>query len=133
MRRAAAQVPRGLAAVALALAAAGAAAQPAKAPVGIYTCTDNQGRRLTADRPIPQCAHKEQQLLNGDGSVRAVLPPTLTAEELSLLPFFLFFVLNIQTKRSCLIGFYLKDWVLNWKMVVFGKGIKFFGRMKKQH
>ena len=81
MRRAAAQVPRGLAAVALALAAAGAAAQPAKAPVGIYTCTDSHGRRLTADRPIAECAHKEQQLLNADGSVRAVLAPTLTAEE----------------------------------------------------
>ena len=74
-------MPRGFAALALALVTAGAAAQPAKAPVGIYTCTDSQGRRLTADRPIPQCAHKEQQVLNGDGSVRAVLPPTLTAEE----------------------------------------------------
>jgi hypothetical protein len=29
----------------------------------------------------------------------------LNTWNLSLLPFFLFFVLNIQTKRSCLIGF----------------------------
>ena len=82
MRRTAATAAcRGLAAWALALAAVGAAAQPAKPAAGIYTCTDSQGRRLTADRPIPECAHKEQQVLNGDGSVRMVLPPTLTAEE----------------------------------------------------
>lgn len=53
---------------------------PARGP-GIYTCIDDQGRRLTADRPIPACAHKEQQLLNRDGSLRTVVPPTLTAEE----------------------------------------------------
>jgi hypothetical protein len=48
---------------------------------GIYSCTDSQGRRLTADRPIPECVAKEQRVLNSDGSVRAVQPPTLTAEE----------------------------------------------------
>lgn len=48
---------------------------------GIYTCTDSKGRRLTADRPIPECTGKEQQVLNQDGSVRTVVPPTLTAEE----------------------------------------------------
>lgn len=48
---------------------------------GIYTCVDGKGRRLTADRPIAECAHKEQQLLNRDGSVRAVIPATMTAEE----------------------------------------------------
>ena len=85
MRRAAVLLPRGFAALAVAVVAAGfaaaVAAQPAKAPLGIYTCTDSQGRRLTADRPIPECAHKDQQVLNADGSVRMVLPPTLTAEE----------------------------------------------------
>ncbi len=60
-----------------------ALAQPAKPADGIYTCIDSKGRRLTADRPIPECAHKEQQQLNRDGSVRKVLPPTLTAEERS--------------------------------------------------
>lgn len=69
----------------LALLAAGAWAQtagtaPARGP-GIYTCIDDKGRRLTADRPIPDCAAKEQQLLNRDGSLRAIIPPTLTAEE----------------------------------------------------
>jgi hypothetical protein len=48
---------------------------------GIYTCIDSKGRRLTADRPIPECTGKEQQVLNHDGSVRNVVPPTLTAEE----------------------------------------------------
>lgn len=55
-------------------------AQPAPGR-GIYTCIDANGRRLTADRPIAECRHKEQQILNRDGSVRGVLPPTLTAEE----------------------------------------------------
>jgi len=67
----------------LALLAVGAAwAQPAKPGTsGIYSCVDDKGRRLTSDRPIPECAHKEQQLLNRDGSVRTVVPPTLTADE----------------------------------------------------
>lgn len=58
-------------------------AQP-KAEKGIYTCVDDRGRRLTADRPIPECSGREQQILNHDGSVRNVLPPTLTAEERAL-------------------------------------------------
>ena len=57
------------------------AAARAAAPAGIYTCIDEKGRRLTADRPIAECSHKEQQLLNRDGSLRAVVPPTLTTEE----------------------------------------------------
>jgi hypothetical protein len=55
------------------------------APLGtsatIYSCVDDQGRRLTSDRPIAACSAKEQQILNRDGSVRGVHPPTLTAEE----------------------------------------------------
>ncbi|MDP1912270.1 hypothetical protein [Brevundimonas sp.] len=54
---------------------------PAKSAAGIYTCIDDKGRRLTADRPIPECAHREQQVLNSDGSLRSVHPPTLTVEE----------------------------------------------------
>jgi hypothetical protein len=52
-----------------------------KPPAGIYSCVDDKGRRITADRPIPECAHREQQVLNSDGSVRMVVPPTPTAEE----------------------------------------------------
>lgn len=48
---------------------------------GIYTCTDSQGRRLTSDRPIPDCVAREQRVLNRDGSVKQLVPPTLTAEE----------------------------------------------------
>ena len=58
-----------------------ASAQTPPSGGGIYTCVDAKGRRLTADRPIPECAHKDQQLLNRDGSVRAVIPATMTAEE----------------------------------------------------
>ena len=66
----------------LAVAAVQARAQAAANAVGgIYTCTDDKGRRLTSDRPIPECAAKEQRVLNRDGSVRQVVPPALTAEE----------------------------------------------------
>jgi len=58
-----------------------AAQTKASEPTGIYTCIDDKGRRLTADRPIPECSAKEQHILNRDGSVKAVRPPTLTAEE----------------------------------------------------
>ncbi len=52
-----------------------------KSTSGIYTCTDDRGRRLTSDRPIPDCLGKDQRVLNNDGSQRTVLPPTPTAEE----------------------------------------------------
>jgi len=84
----AARVTQGLGPALLACMAAAlpwaALAQPAKPASGIYTCIDSQGRRLTADRPIAECSHREQQLLNRDGSLRAVLPPTMTAEERAL-------------------------------------------------
>jgi len=54
---------------------------PAQPASGIYTCIDDKGRRITADRPIPACIDREQQVLNRDGSLRAILPPTPTAEE----------------------------------------------------
>lgn len=52
------------------------------APVnGIYTCVDGQGRRLTADRPIPECLDREQKVLNPSGSVAQKVGPSLTAAE----------------------------------------------------
>lgn len=61
---------------------ASVAAQPAAAAAaGIYTCTDANGRRLTADRPIPECQSREQRVLNRDGSLRAVHRPSLSADE----------------------------------------------------
>lgn len=47
----------------------------------IYTCIDDKGRRLTSDRPIAECLAREQQVRNRDGSVKQVVPPTLTADE----------------------------------------------------
>jgi hypothetical protein len=54
--------------------------KPASA-AGIYTCTDDQGRKITADRPIASCTAKEQRVLNRDGSLKAIYPPILTVEE----------------------------------------------------
>lgn len=48
---------------------------------GIYTCIDSNGRRITSDRPIPECLDREQRQLSGSGLVRRVLPPSYTAEE----------------------------------------------------
>lgn len=54
----------------------------AQAPAqDIYTCTDSQGRKRTADRPIAECADREQRLLNPSGTVRATVGPSLNAQE----------------------------------------------------
>jgi len=50
-------------------------------PAQIYTCTNAVGKKLTSDRPIPECNDREQRVLNGDGSVKRVEGPTLTADE----------------------------------------------------
>jgi len=48
---------------------------------GIYSCVDPSGKKLTSDRPIAECANREQKLLNPDGSLRKVVPPTMTSDE----------------------------------------------------
>ena len=58
-----------------------AVAQQAKPPSTIYTCNTSDGRRLTSDRPIPECQAREQRLLNSDGSVRKMVPPSMSPEE----------------------------------------------------
>jgi len=69
-------------AVLLALCAcAGAAWGQAAGPAPIYTCTDASGRKLTSDRPILECNSRDQRMLNADGSVKSVRPPTMTADE----------------------------------------------------
>ena len=50
-------------------------------PAGIYSCIDANGKKLTSDRPIPECTTRDQRVPNPDGSVKQVLPPTLTTEE----------------------------------------------------
>jgi hypothetical protein len=47
----------------------------------IFTCTDAQGRKLTSDRLIAECIGREQRVLNRDGSVQRIIPPTMTADE----------------------------------------------------
>lgn len=60
----------------------GAFAQPTPAPSsGIYTCINAAGRKLTSDRPIPECNDRDQRVLNSDGSLRTVMQPSMTAEE----------------------------------------------------
>ncbi|HEX6707712.1 MAG TPA: DUF4124 domain-containing protein [Albitalea sp.] len=59
------------------LACAGAG----QALAAIYSCVDANGKKLTSDRPIAACADRDQRVLNPDGSVRRVLPPTPTADE----------------------------------------------------
>jgi hypothetical protein len=48
---------------------------------GVYTCVDAKGRKLTADRPIPECTDREQKVLNPSGTVKMRLGPTLTERE----------------------------------------------------
>lgn len=52
---------------------------------GIYSCTDARGRKLTSDRPIPECADRQQRVLNPSGTVRTIVGPTLTAAERAAL------------------------------------------------
>ncbi len=73
-------MPRLLLSLLLLLIAAPAWAQ-AGAKGNIYTCVDAKGKRYTSDRPIVECLAREQQVLNRDGSLRQVIPPTLTADE----------------------------------------------------
>lgn len=72
-------------AISLAVAGAVHAQQPpaggAKAPGGIYSCTDARGRTITADRPIPDCIDREQRELNPSGTTRRKVEPTYTARE----------------------------------------------------
>lgn len=47
----------------------------------IYKCVDAQGRKLTSDRPIPECAERDQQELSRSGVVKRTLSPVATAAE----------------------------------------------------
>ena len=70
--------------VALAGASGAIWAQAQSGPLvtpGVYTCIDAKGRKLTADRPIPECTDREQKILNPSGTVKAKVGPNLTAQE----------------------------------------------------
>jgi hypothetical protein len=47
----------------------------------IYTCIDANGKKITSDRPIPECAEREQKELNSSGTVKRTVKPVMTAEE----------------------------------------------------
>lgn len=64
---------------------AAVAAQASPGPLSIYTCVDKQGRKLTADRPIPECIDREQRELGPSGTLRRVHGPTLTQQEREVL------------------------------------------------
>ena len=51
-----------------------------KAP-GIFVCTDARGRTLTADRPIPDCADRQQRELSPGGNLRRTLEPEYSPRE----------------------------------------------------
>jgi hypothetical protein len=72
-----------LAGVLLAAMQASVRAQPSTSSsvAGIYTCVDDKGKVRTADRPIADCSDREQRVLNKDGSLRQMLPATLTPDE----------------------------------------------------
>lgn len=76
---------RPLTAVALLLASLGlqegAQAQSAAGGSGIYTCIDGKGRKITSDRPIPECLDREQAVRGSDGAVRRTVAPSMTADE----------------------------------------------------
>jgi hypothetical protein len=57
-----------------------AAAQVPQKTGAIYSCEVN-GKKVTSDRPIPECASRVQRVLNKDGSTREERPPVPTADE----------------------------------------------------
>lgn len=63
------------------LALLAGAAGSAWGQAGIYTCVDAGGKRITSDRPIVECLDREQKELNPTGTVRRIVPPSLTATE----------------------------------------------------
>jgi len=48
----------------------------------IYTCKDASGRTITSNIPISECAEREKRVLNRDGSVKEVIPPPLSSEQM---------------------------------------------------
>lgn len=64
-----------------ALAIASAPDVRAEAPGRPIIQCDLNGKKITSDRLIPDCVHKEQRELYPDGSLKRIVPPTPTADE----------------------------------------------------
>jgi hypothetical protein len=62
-----------------------ASAAPAEPPAGprmpIFRCIDANGKKITSDRPVRECADMPQSQLNPDGSLNRIVPPTMTDDE----------------------------------------------------
>lgn len=48
----------------------------------IYVCKDANGRTLTSDRPIPECADRAMKELNSNGLTKRDIPAPLTPEQI---------------------------------------------------
>jgi hypothetical protein len=59
----------------------GAVAQVQRSDKVIYTCEDDHGRIISADRPIADCSRRELRVLNNDGSLRRIIAAPLTREQ----------------------------------------------------
>ena len=63
------------------IALAAAAAVQAQVKAQVYTCTTATGRKITADRPIPECMDREQrELQTSTGRVNILKPKQTEAE-----------------------------------------------------
>lgn len=66
----------------LGAAAVGAWAQTADGGrPSIFVCVDASGRRITSDRPIAECADREQREITPAGVVKRVIAPPISAQE----------------------------------------------------
>jgi len=70
-----------VAALAVAIVAGSRAWAQAQSAREVYTCIDDRGQRRVSERPIAECSDREQRVLNRDGSLKRVVPPTLTPDE----------------------------------------------------
>jgi hypothetical protein len=57
-----------------------ALAQPKLPPPPSFTCVVN-GKKIVSDRLIPECNEVDQRELNSDGSLRAIIKPSMTPDE----------------------------------------------------
>ncbi len=57
------------------------AGMPGPGVAQIYVCKDANGRTMTADRPIPECATRPMRELGSNGVLRREIPAPLTAAQ----------------------------------------------------
>ncbi len=62
-------------------AGAATAEQPSGPRLPIFRCVDANGKKITSDRPMPECANRDHSQLNPDGSLNRIIPPPPTDDE----------------------------------------------------